>query len=50
MSLITKVEHSLFSESDEYIILIFIVCVSKRNLLPFCGELLVELVIYSMIY
>ena len=50
MSSTTKVEYSLFSEPDEYITLIFIVCMSQRNLLPVSGEILVELVIYSMIY
>ena len=50
MSSTTKVKYSLLSQPDEYINLIFIVCVSQRNLLPFCGELLAELVIYSIIY
>ena len=45
----TKVKYSLFSELDESISLIFIVCVWQKNL-PFCGELLVELVSFSMTY
>ena len=46
----TKVEYSKFLELDESIILIFIVCVSQKNLLAICGELLVELVRFSMLY
>ena len=45
----TKVKYSLFSEPDESISLIFIACVWQKNL-PVCGELLVELVSFSMTY
>ena len=45
----TKVKYSLFSELNDSISLIFIVCVWQKNL-RFCRELLVELVSFSMTY
>ena len=46
----TKTEYSLFFESDESITLVFIVSIWQKNSLAFSGELLVELVRFSMIY
>ena len=47
---ITKFEYGLFLELDESIALIFIVCVWQKRLLAFCGELLVELVIFPIFF
>ena len=48
----TKVECSSFLELDQSITLIWVlsVCVWQKNLLAFCGKLLVELVSFSMIH
>ena len=46
----TKVEYSLVSDPNESITLIFISCALQNNLLAYCGKLLVELVIFSIIY
>ena len=45
-----KVEYSLFSELNESVTLTFVVSMWQKNLLAFCGELVVELVSISMIY
>ena len=48
----TKVECSSFLELDESVTLIWVlpVCVWQKNLLAFCGKLLVELVSFSIIH